>query len=181
MKKIKFLAVLLFMGTSVLFLNMKSDFLSPDVKGEPKVGDIAPEITGTTPNGKTMKLSSLKGNIVLIDFWTSWCAPCRKANKNVVKTYKKYKNKEFKNAKGFKVFNVSLDKNKGNWKAAIKIDKLDWDTHVNDIEENGDSKAANRYNVRSIPTTYLIDEEGKIIAKNLHGPMLDRQLSKLLK
>lgn len=139
----------------------------------------APEISLLNTEGKTIQLSSLKGKIVLIDFWASWCGPCRKENPNVVEAYAKYADKKFEGGKGFEVFSVSLDKNEDQWKTAIKKDQLTWKNHCIDI----DGKVAAAYNVRSIPSAFLIDGNGNILASGneLRGIGLHLQLDKLLK
>ena len=123
--------------------------------------NLAPEITLKDPKGKTIKLSSLKGKMVLIDFWASWCGPCRGENPNVVEAYQKYKKTKFKNAKGFVVFSVSLDRNEAAWVKAIKDDQLSWSNHGWDK----DGAVAKLYQVNSIPSGFLIDGKGHIIAK----------------
>lgn len=140
-----------------------------------KVGDIAPEIELTDPNGKVIKLSSLRGKMVLIDFWASWCRPCRMENPNVVAAYQKYTNAKMKGAKGFTVYSVSLDRTKEAWVKAIEQDGLVWDYHVSDLRF-WNCQAAQDYNVTSIPTNFLIDANGKIIAKGLRGPALHKVL-----
>ena len=135
------------------------------------VGNIAPELKFSNPEGKEIKLSSLRGKMVLIDFWASWCGPCRMENPAVVKAYNKYKDAKFKNAKGFDVYSVSLDKNKESWLKAIKQDKLVWKSHVSDLKF-WNSEAATLYGVESIPTNWLIDGNGIIVAKNLRGQNL---------
>ena len=155
-----------------------------DVRSEVKVGlnigNKAPEIEYTSPDGKTIKLSSLKGKIVLIDFWASWCPPCRQENPNLVKSYEHFKNEEFRAGKGFEVYSVSLDQDKNGWIRAIKSDKLSWESHVSDLK-GWESKAASLYEVEAIPSNFLIDGEGIILAKNLRGASLDQKLSKLQK
>ncbi|HSI91425.1 MAG TPA: TlpA disulfide reductase family protein, partial [Adhaeribacter sp.] len=129
--------------------------------GSVTVGRQAPEITLPTPDGKTMSLSSLRGKYVLIDFWASWCGPCRRENPNVVKMYNQYKDK------GFEIFGVSFDQSKEKWVKAIADDKLTW-PHVSDLK-GWESAAAGLYNITAIPHTILIDPQGKIVAKNLRG------------
>lgn len=138
------------------------------------VGTLAPEINMNTPDEKPLALSSLKGKVVLIDFWASWCGPCRAENPNVVKAYNKYK------AKGFDIFSVSLDKDMEKWKGAIRADGLTWQNHVCDFKF-WQSPVVALYNFNSIPTNVLIDKEGKIIAKNLRGEALDKKLEEVFK
>lgn len=139
------------------------------------IGDEAPEIEMAGVDGKNIKLSSLRGKLVLIDFWASWCGPCRRENPNVVGAYEKYSKAKFKTAKGFDIFSVSLDQNKDAWTAAIQKDGLIWKNHVSDLKgwQNG---AAAVYGVGSIPMSFLIDEKGIIVAKNLRGLELHKQL-----
>jgi peroxiredoxin len=138
-----------------------------------RIGLMAPEIDLPSPEGKNIKLSSFKGKYVLIDFWASWCGPCRKESPNMVKLYDRFKDK------GFEIYSVSLDKTKDAWLTAIKADNLNW-THVSDLKY-WSSVAAGAYNVSSIPFTVLIDKEGKIIAKGLRGEDLEEKLSEYLK
>ncbi len=151
-----------------------SNFYMANVpKGMPKVGDVPPNIKLKDVNGKELALTSLKGKVVLLDFWASWCGPCRKENPNVVQAYMKYKDK------GFTVFSVSLDSNKDQWLAAIKKDGLIWVNHVSDLQ-GWNSSAAKLYGVRGIPATFLIDKSGKIVAANLRGAELEQALEKLV-
>lgn len=137
------------------------------------VGTLAPEILMNTPAEKPLALSSLKGKVVLIDFWASWCGPCRAENPNVVAAYNKYK------SKGFDIYSVSLDKDMEKWKGAIREDGLIWPSHVCDFKF-WQSPVVALYNFNAIPTNVLIDKEGKILAKNLRGEELEEKLKQIL-
>ncbi len=134
----------------------------------------APEIALNNPDGKQIKLSSLRGQYVLIDFWASWCAPCRKELPNVVKLYNQYK------SKGFTVYSVSLDKDISAWKKAIQDDKLTWPSHVSDLL-GWESNLPTLYGFQGIPHTVLIDKEGKIIESGLRGESLEQKLKEIFK
>ena len=158
--------------------NNSTSTSAPEQMANLNVGDKAPELAFKDPDGKVRKLSDLKGKLVLIDFWASWCRPCRAENPNVVRTYNTYKDKLFKNGRGFEIFSVSLDQNKNSWVNAIAQDGLIWENHVSDLQY-WRSEGARIYNVSSIPATFLIDGDGVIIAKNLRGTALEKTLSSL--
>jgi thiol-disulfide isomerase/thioredoxin len=144
------------------------------------IGNIAPDIIMNNTGGVVTSLYGLRGDIVLVDFWASWCTPCRRENPVVVKAYNEFKNKEFKDAEGFQVFSVSLDSDKEAWLKAIEADKLDWDSHVSDLQ-GWRSSIAKTYQVRAIPMNFLLDKDGIIIAKNIRGEDLEKILNKLAK
>jgi len=136
------------------------------------IGFTAPDFTQNDVNGNPLTLSSFRGKYVLLDFWASWCSPCRAENPNVVKAFEKYKDKNFI------IISVSLDQVKSAWVQAIKKDGMPW-LHVSDLKAFGNDVAV-KYSVHSIPTNFLIDPQGKIIAKSLRGVQLDEALSKVL-
>ena len=137
------------------------------------IGSVAPELNFPDPLGRVITLESLRGKYVLLDFWASWCGPCRRENPNVVRAYNKYKDA------GFTVFSVSLDKDKNRWLQAIKGDGLVWPNHVSDLKQ-WRSEAVRLYGFRGIPHTILLDKEGKVIQKNLRGAALEVKLEELL-
>ncbi len=134
-------------------------------------GTLAPDFSEATPEGKNITLSQLRGKIVLIDFWASWCGPCRKENPNVVKVYEQYK------SMGFEILSVSLDTDRQRWLDAIKADNLTW-LHVSDLK-GWQCAAAKLYGVSGIPFTVLLDKQGRIIGKNLRGAMLEAKLKEV--
>ena len=158
MKK-SFLALLILFGSAVVHAQLK-------------IGELAPDIQLPGKSDTIVKLSSLTGKVVLIDFWASWCGPCRAANPYVQKLYKKYQ------ANGFEVFAVSLDVNKPLWLKAIRKDKL---TYTQVFDSDGWlSKVAEKYYVDAIPTNFLLDKTGKIVAINLDGKELADKVKSLL-
>ncbi len=153
--------------------NVYVKHLSERLKGVLVPGMEAPEIALSDPDGVTRRLSDLRGKVVLIDFWASWCGPCRRENPNVVKLYNKYHDQ------GFEIFSVSLDKDGNAWRNAIKADRLAWPNHVSDLKY-WSSEAGRAYGIMSIPATVLVDREGKIIARNLRGADLERKVKEVL-
>ncbi|WP_170934686.1 TlpA disulfide reductase family protein [Hymenobacter gelipurpurascens] len=137
------------------------------------IGTVAPEINLSAPDGKPVTLTSLRGKYVMIDFWASWCGPCRRENPNVVKAYNKYK------GKGFEIYGVSFDQDRDKWLKAIKSDGLAW-TQVSDLK-GWESAAGQTYGIKSIPASILLDPQGRIIGKNLRGDALEEKLASLMK
>ncbi|HPR62077.1 MAG TPA: TlpA disulfide reductase family protein [Prolixibacteraceae bacterium] len=172
----KQLVVLFFIGFAFVMQSVASDAVKAPVGLN--IGNKAPEIIESGVDGKVLKLSELSGKVVLIDFWASWCGPCRKENPYLVAAYEQFNNKKFKNANGFEIFSVSLDQSKERWIATIEQDKMTWPYHVSDLK-GWHAKFAAVYKVGSIPSNFLIDGNGIIIAKNLRGPMIQKVLEEL--
>jgi thiol-disulfide isomerase/thioredoxin len=143
------------------------------------VGNIAPNIALPQTNGSTLDLYSLRGKVVLIDFWASWCGPCRKENPYLVRAYKTYKDKDFTIGKSFTIYSVSIDNKPQSWRNAIQTDALPWGEHVNDAQ-GWYSRYLQLYNIQGIPANFLIDAKGVIVAKNLRGTALDQTLDRYL-
>lgn len=148
--------------------------LNDKLKGLLVAGMEAPEIAMSDPYGNIRKLSDLRGHVVMIDFWASWCNPCRRENPNVVRLYQKYHDR------GFEIYSVSLDKDRAQWLKAIQDDHLDWPDHVSDLHGWTSSGGA-AYGIMSVPSTVLVGPDGKIIARNLRGADLERKLEEIFK
>lgn len=173
------IAALLLIGTSTFAGNGGEG--DPIAENKPQVGvnvgDQAPDLEFNNPDGELVKLSDFRGQVVLVDFWASWCRPCRMENPNVVAAYKKFKGAKFKSAKGFEVIGISLDKARDRWVKAIEADNLTW-PQMSDLG-GWTSKPALIYKVQSIPASFLLDENGIIIAKNIRGANLAATIDKL--
>ncbi len=188
MNKVKLIALFVVFGFIALGFINKSDGIeggliapeSSEVVEGLQVGNRAPELAFPDVSGKIIKLSDLRGQMVLIDFWASWCGPCRRENPNVVEAYNEYHKKNFKNGKGFTIFGVSLDRDQARWEQAIQADGLVWPYHVSDLK-HWRSEAAAIYQVSSIPSNVLIDGDGIIVARNLRGKNLHVTLESLVK
>jgi peroxiredoxin len=178
MKNLRTYLLLAFIG--VLSLGFIYKGYTPAPPTGTDVGQEALDLKFKNPEGKEIALSSLRGQIVLLYFWASWCGPCRRENPNLVTAYNKFKDKKFQNAKGFTIYSVSLDKNQQAWVNGIQQDGLVWPYHVSDLG-GWESKPSAMYGVRSIPASFLIDGKGMIVAKNLRGAALEAELEKLLK
>lgn len=142
------------------------------INAQPKYGNEAFEIALPSLSGDTLKLSSLRGKVVLLDFWASWCGPCRSANKDMAKLYSKFKDK------GFEIFSVSLDDNKNAWEKAVKKDKITWQQ----VNDNGgwEAKTAAQWQIYALPTTFLVGKDGKLLAMDLTEKQLEKALKDLL-
>jgi thiol-disulfide isomerase/thioredoxin len=154
------------------FIFFLSIFFYSLVQAQPRQGQPAAEIALPSLQGDTLRLSALKGKVVLLDFWASWCGPCRVANKGLAKLYSKFK------SKGFEIFSVSLDDEKEDWLKAVKKDKITWQQ----VNEPGgwETVTAQQWGIYALPTSYLIDRGGRLIAMDLEGKDLEKALEKML-
>ena len=152
-------------------IKLKESYENPI--SSPEIGDFAPDFTAPNPDGKNQNLNDMLGKVTLLEFWASWCGPCRRENPNLVKIYNKYKDQ------GFEIIGVSLDKNRPQWIQAISDDYLTWN-QVSNLKFWQDP-IARLYKVRAIPASFILNEDGLIVSKNLRGYQLEEKISELIK
>ena len=191
MKRIVYPFLILCICFSFSFISGKSSLIGYQYGGL-NIGDKAPEFSIESPDGTFFKLSDFKGKVVLLDFWASWCGPCRRDNPNIVSVYEKFNKASFKSADGFEVVSISLDgllDRRGNpkqdnakedWLTAVMDDGLVWESHGSELR-GWDSEVVKQYNVNGIPSNFLIDQNGIVIAKDLKGPALYASIKRLTK
>ena len=191
MRQIKRTIIYVAATISILILSCRNEsaeldqgyVMPPEIEQLPvgtTLGLRAPEIALPGLEGGTMRLSSLRGKLVLVDFWAAWCNPCRRENPELVKLYNKYNDASFTKGDGFEIYSVSLDRNKDAWKQAVEQDKLNWPYQVGDLE-GARTQPAQDYNVEMIPSSFLLDQNGVVIATNLRSEALEEKLESLLK
>lgn len=166
---------LFLLALAILVFSSCGDQASKFSKNKARVGEKAPNITLSSPQGKQISLNDLKGKLVLVDFWASWCTPCRIKNPNWVRLYGEYNNANFKKAEGFEIFSISFDRSPENWQSAIIKDGLRWKNHVIDAEGT-ESRISKTYQVSNIPTNVIIDERGVIVGKNWKYEQIEQWL-----
>lgn len=180
---LSFAALIAFTSCSTTTDNTPTTYqLPPEILEIPigkQYGLRAAEIKLPTPEGEKIALSSLQGKLVLVDFWASWCTPCRKENPELVKLYNKYRDTEFVNGSGFEIYSVSLDRNKKAWLNAIEQDKLSWPAQVSDLV-GARTQSALDYGIQVIPASFLLDKNGVIIGVNLRGEKLSQTIAELV-
>lgn len=155
-----------------MFLLLGSTLLSLTTQAQPRKGDPAPELTLPDAQGKAMSLSSMRGSVVLLDFWASWCRPCRENSPELVKLYAKYK------GRGLQILGVSVDDNRTAWQKAVKVDKMTWPQVIVPAAEK--NRVLSNYGVSYIPATFLMDRKGVLQEADLHGAELEQAIQRLL-
>lgn len=191
MKRIAYPFLILSICFYFSFISGKSSLFGYQYGGL-NTGDIAPDFSIESSDGTSFKLSDFKGKVVLLDFWASWCGPCRRDNPHIVSIYEKFNQANFKSANGFEVISISLDgltDRRGNptqdnakkdWLTAVIDDGLIWKYHGSELK-GWDSEVVKQYHINSIPSNFLIDEKGIIVAKDLKGPALYATIKRLTK
>lgn len=180
LKKILSNSVIVIIAGFLFFQVGRYFYFQPDVVQ----GEGAPNFKAQILTGEEMELSDLRGNYVLVDFWGSWCGPCRKENPQLVQFYNKYKNATFAEASGFEVVSVAIERNADRWKRAIEKDGLNWKYHVMDATTNMrffNSPIAEEFGVKEVPSKFLLNEKGQIMGVNLSFEEMDKLLQKRLR